>query len=118
MKRPLKAFLLSALIFPGVGQVSMGYKKRGWLIIIANAVLLYLVFNEILQKTFQVVEEMQQTGQALNTEIIIKTANEMVGFSGNVYLNTLLLVFIISWLFSIIDAYRCGVKKQRNSFFS
>lgn len=118
MKRPLKALLLSALIFPGIGQVSMGYVKRGWLIITINIVLLYLIINEVLQKTFQVVEEMQKSGEAINSELISKTANNMTGFSDNAYLNSLFLILIISWLFSVIDAYRCGVKKQSNSFFS
>lgn len=118
MKRPLKAFLLSALIFPGIGQISMGYVKRGWLIITINIVLLYFIINEILQKTFLVVEEMQKSGEVINSELISKTANDMTNFSDNAYFNSLLLMLIISWLFSIIDAYRCGVKKQSNSFFS
>jgi len=118
MKRPLKALLLSALIFPGIGQISMGYKKRGWFIIAVNGVLFYLIISDILQRAFKVIDEMQKSGQVMDIELISKTTTGMTGFSDNVYLNSLLLILVISWLFSIIDAYRCGVKKQSNSFFS
>lgn len=111
MKQSVKAAILSALIFPGVGQIFVGYKKRGWSIIGINAALLYLIVGEIIQKAHQVIAEMQKNGSAMDIESISNATAKLSGFSGNIYLNSLLILFLISWCYSIFDAYRTGQKK-------
>ena len=103
-----KAALISALIFPGVGHISIGYKKRGWLIIAVNFVLFYLMINEIIEQATKVLEKMKQDGVMLNSEAISKATSDLVSFSDHLFLNSLLVIFILACLFSIIDAYRLG----------
>ena len=110
MNQSIKAALLSALIFPGVGQISAGYKKRGWIIIGLNAVLFYLIIREIMQKAHIVIAEMQKNGSAMDIESISNTASKLSGFSDNIFLNILLLIFIAGWIISILDAYRLSTK--------
>jgi TM2 domain-containing membrane protein YozV len=108
MNQSVKAALLSALVFPGVGQISVGRKKRGWAIIGVNAVLIYLLISEIIQKAYAVVAEMQKNGGAIDIESISNTTSGMVGFSDNISLNILLTLIIVGWVISVIDAYRLG----------
>lgn len=108
MKQSTKAVLLSALIFPGIGQISIGHKKRGWLIIFTGCIFLYLIISKVLQQTTIVVEKMQKSGVALDIESISQQTSDLTNFSDNSTLNTLLIFFIVYWLFSIIDAYRIG----------
>lgn len=110
MNKSVKAVLLSALVLPGVGQIFLGYKKRGWLIISANIVLLYLIMSEIMQKAYSIIEEMQKSGAAMDIESISNKTAGLAGFSDNTFLNTLLMLFIIGWIISIVDAYRLGKK--------
>ncbi|MCK4864522.1 MAG: hypothetical protein KAT06_03775 [Gammaproteobacteria bacterium] len=110
MNKSVKAVLLSALVLPGVGQISLGYKKRGWLIISANIVLLYLIISEIMQKAYSIIEEMQKSGAAMDIESISNKTAGLAGFSDNTFLNTLLMLFIIGWIISIVDAYQLGKK--------
>ena len=110
MSQSIKAALLSGLIFPGVGQLSLGYKKRGWLFVGASLVFLYLIISEIIQAAYSVVAEMQKNG-VIDVETISNTTSAMVSFSDNSFLNVLLLLLIAGWVVSIIDAYRLG-KKQ------
>ena len=107
MNKSVKAALLSGLVFPGVGQLSIGYKKRGWLIIF---VFLYLIMTKIMQQAASIVEKMQTSGVALDIESISNKTSELVGFSDNSYLNTLLVLFVLGWLISVIDAYFLGTK--------
>lgn len=107
MNKSVKAALLSGLVFPGVGQLSIGYKKRGWLIIF---VFLYLIMTKIMQQAASIVEKMQTSGVALDIESISNKTSELVGFSDNSYLNTLLVLFVLGWLISVIDAYFPGTK--------
>jgi len=113
MNKSLKAALLSGLVFPGVGQISLGYKKRGWLIIAANAIFLYLIISEVMRQAYGVIAEMQKSGSVLDIEAISNTTSGLVGFSDNSSLNTLLLLLIAVWIFSVFDAYRLGKNKHK-----
>jgi len=111
MKKSVKSALLSALIFPGVGQISAGYKKRGWLIILINCVLLFLMFSEIVQQAHNVINTMQKNAIALDVEQISNTTSVLIGFSNSSYLNSLLIILMISWSYTILDAYHIADKK-------
>lgn len=108
MNQAVKLALLSGLVFPGVGQLSAGHKKRGWFIIIATFLLLFLMMSEILQKTMTAVENMMNSGAAINIESIMKVSADLTHFSDNSFLNTLFIIFIVGWIASTIDAYRIG----------
>ena len=110
MNQSVKASLLSALVFPGVGQISLGYKKRGWSIIAIYIVFLYLIISEIMQKAYSIINEMQKNGAAMDIESISVKTSGLVGFSDNTFLNILLMLFIIGWVISIVDAYGLGKK--------
>lgn len=111
MKKSIKSALLSAMIFPGVGQISAGFIKRGWLIILVNCVLLYLMISEIVQQAYNVINTMQKSDIALDAEKITNTTSDLIGFSSNSYLNSLLIILIISWAYAIFDAYHIAIKK-------
>ena len=110
MNNSIKAALLSALIFPGVGQISAGDKKRGWIIIGANVMLLFLILREVMQKAYTVIAEMQKSGSPMDIESVSNVTSKLAGFSDNILLNMLLILLVISWLYSIFDAYRSGKK--------
>ena len=110
MRQSIKAALLSGLIFPGVGQIKLGYKKRGGLYIVVMGVFLYLMFREIMQQAYAIIAKMQKSGQPLDIESISNTTSNMASFSDNVYMNSLLLCLIVIWIIAIIDAYLLGNK--------
>lgn len=110
MSQAVKAALLSGFIFPGVGQISISHKKRGWLIIATHLVFLSLIIQEVLLKANNVIAEMQKSGSAMDIESISNATSGMVSFSDNSYLNILLILFLFGWFVSILDAYRLGKK--------
>ena len=110
MNRAIKAAFLSAFILPGVGQIFLGYKKRGWSIIGAIIIFSYLLISEIMQKAYSIIDEIQKSGAVMDIESISAKTSGLVGFSDNTFLNILLLLFIIGWVVSIIDAYQLGNK--------
>ena len=108
MHQSTKAALLSGLIFPGMGQLSTGNKKRGWIFVSAIIINIYLMINEIISEAQDVILDMQRKGMALDADNISKATSELSGFSENIYLNVLLVTFIIIWFISIVDAYKMG----------
>ena len=111
MNHSVKAALLSALVFPGVGQIVNGY-KRGWAFVIAVSVLLVLIISKLVQQALMVLEEMQKQGTPVDVNEISKLSSELVSFSDNVFLNSALILLILVWLVSVIDAYRTGKIKS------
>ena len=110
MNNSIKAALLSALIFPGVGQISAGYKQRGWIIVGVNVMLVFLIIREIMKKAYTVIAEMQKSGSPMDIESVSNATSKLAGFSDNIFLNILLILLVIFWLYSIFDAYRAGKK--------
>ena len=110
MNNSIKAALLSGLIFPGVGQLSLGYKKRGWLIIFVICVFLYLIISKAIQQASSIIEKMQASGVPLDIESISNETSRLVSFSDNSSLNILLVLLIMGWVISVFDAYFLGAK--------
>ena len=110
MNKSIKAALISGLIFPGIGQISIGHKKRGWVIILVNSLFLYMIINEIIQQASSLVEKIQKSGVPLDYDSISNKTSELVSFTDNSSLNILLMLLIISWFASVIDAYYLGKK--------
>jgi TM2 domain-containing membrane protein YozV len=110
MNQSVKAALLSALVFPGVGQIVSGHIKRGWTFVAIVAVLLVMLISKLMQQALLVLEEMQKKGAAIDINEVSRISAEVVSFSNNLFLNITLSVLIVTWLISIVDAYRVGKK--------
>lgn len=110
MNQSIKAALLSALVFPGAGQISVGHIKRGWVIIVINIVILYFIISEVMQQALKVITEMQKKGLAINVETISNTTHKVMNFSDNTFLNLMFIIIIVGWLASTIDAFFLGRK--------
>ena len=110
MNQSTKAALLSGLIFPGVGQISVGYIKRGWFIIAAVCVYLYLIITEIIHNMYSAIEKMQEKDAVMDAEAISKMTSDIMSFSANTYLNVVLVLLIVTWVVSVVDAYLLGKK--------
>jgi len=113
MNQSVKAALLSALVFPGVGQLTIGYEKRGWIIIVVNTVLFSLIMSGIIQKAYEIISEVEKNAELtgiVDFEKILNMTSGLVDFSDNTFLNLVLISFILGWFFSVIDAYRLGKK--------
>ena len=102
MNQSIKAALLSGLIFPGVGQISTGHKKRGWLMAITNSLFIFLIILEIIRKAKIIINDLQQQGEMLDVDKISNMTSGLMGFSDNIYLNTLFALLILGWFF-----FRC-----------
>lgn len=113
MNQSIKAALLSGLVLPGIGQLSLGYKKRGWMIIFVSFIFIFMLISKVIQQAESIIEKMQKSGEAINMELISKQTSEFVAFSDDSSLNTLLILLILVWAYSIIEAYFLGAKTNK-----
>lgn len=107
MNKKLTALLLSALVLPGLGQLYLGRKMVGGIIIVlVNLVLLLALF--VLLRGLSPVIASQIAGGAvsISPSEVIKSLDGATGFG-----KAVLAAFFALWAFSIVDILRFTEKQ-------
>lgn len=102
MKKKVTALLLSALVLPGLGQLYLGRKLAGGIIIcIVNIVILMALF--VLLRGLSPVIASQIAGGAISIAPaeVLKALDGATGFG-----KAVLATFFAVWAFSVIDVLR------------
>jgi len=97
--RPVALFL-SALILPGLGQIHIGDKKKGWAMVLSTLGLCILTFAKFMTGVLKVVElhrhprpPQLQVLKILGEAIQMEWAWLLAGF----------LLIVLIWVYSILD---------------
>ena len=113
MKKSLKGALISGLVFPGLGQVILkGYKRGALLILIISVAMLIFVLKAV-EQAFIILENVESAGGALDMNALLNAAAEASTSPANSAMNYALSFIFICWLYSIIDAYLLGRRRDR-----
>ncbi len=102
MNKKLTALLLSALVLPGLGQLYLGRKMVGGIIIVlVNIVLIMALF--VLLRGLSPVIAAQIAGGAISItpSDVMKSLDGATGFG-----KIVLAAFFLVWTFSIVDILR------------
>ena len=115
MKISYKAALLSAFVFPGVGQL---YLKKVWrglaIVFMFCAGLGYLIWSATVAAMSRLDDVMVKMQGDIKD---LQKLSDLVGSKGSTADPTLDAVFyfmLCLWIFAIVDAYRIGRRKDRS----
>lgn len=108
MKKSIKGALLSAFVYPGLGQIKLGYYVRGYSIAAVFTTLLVIITMEIMSQAQSMIDQIIQGDAASNINTIISTASQAPATSGSLLYNIMSILICICWLAATIDAYRLG----------
>ncbi len=108
MGQPLTAALLSALVFPGAGHYFLKKRIVGILLASVAFAALTIVIVEAVERTLQIVEKIQRGEVPLDIETIKELVAMQLSGSQAPLINIAALVFLISWVFGIVDSFRVG----------
>jgi hypothetical protein len=100
----IKAALLSALVFPGLGQLYKGERVKGVIIFVWVNILLLVLFSLVLQQLMPFILSSQQSGVTDLTKILERLR------PGSPLVRLLLAAFCGLWFYSWIDA---AMRKKR-----
>ena len=108
MSKSIKAALLSAFVFPGVGHMFLKKYIAGTVLAGAAFAALYFLITKAVAWALKIAEKIE-TGEiqpdiAAITELV---SNKVMGTDAQ-SLNIATTVLIVSWLISIVDSYRVG----------
>ncbi len=101
MTKSTKALLLSALVYPGAGQVFLKRYTIGIIMIGITSVGLYLVLENTFKITFQIIEKIQNGEAQPNFSTLLG----LVSQHDTQLLNNAVTIMVITWLVSIVHLY-------------
>ena len=104
----MKAALLSAFVFPGVGHFLLKKYIRGAVLAGTAIAGLYLLIAKTVEMALQVTEKIQSGEALLDAATITELVSKQATATETQLLNIAAAVFIISWLVGIVDSYRVG----------
>ena len=116
MKASIKAALLSALVFPGSGQMYLKRYVRGLIPMVLVLAGLGVLIVQAAIGALQVLDKMQIQLQG-GTVDMNAVSNLAAGSSthGDPYSSLISIGIAVCWIFSVIDAYRLGKEKDRRN---
>jgi hypothetical protein len=107
MNKKLAALLLSALVLPGLGQLYLGRKMAGGIILVLVNLVLILALFVLLRGLSPVIASHIAGGAISISPSEVMTALE--GESG--FGKAVLAAFFLVWTYSVVDILRSGEKR-------
>ena len=114
MKTATKAALLSGLVFPGTGQIYLKRARRGLTIMALAcsgiAIIVWMTIVRMLAALEQIQNQLNQVDMTTISNVALASSADHT----SIYYKLTLLFIACCWIFSIIDAYRIGKKRERS----
>ena len=102
MNKKIKALLLSALVLPGLGQLYLGRKMVGGIILVlVNLVLILALFVLLRGLSPVIAMQLADGAVSITPSEVMKALDGATGFGKGV-----LAVFFLVWTFSVVDILR------------
>lgn len=114
MSKSLKAALLSALVFPGIGHFSLKRPVQGVLLSGVAIVCLYFLLTTAVEIAQQLSVKVQSGEIPMDVEKISEMVSQQLVGSDDQRINTPSLLLVICWVIGVVDSFRIG-RSQGNS---
>jgi len=108
MKKSTKAALLSALVFPGVGNFYLKRYISGAVIAGAALMALYVLISNAVHRALEIVDKLQRGEIQPDMAVITELVSKQPAGTEALLINIATVVLILSWIIGMVDAYRCG----------
>ena len=115
MSIALKAALLSALIFPGVGHFSLKKPVQGSLLVGIAGVCLCFLMTAAMAVVQQLSAKIQSGEVPLDVVAINQLVTQQLAAGNGQSIDLVSWVLLICWVVGVIDSYRIGWVQQRSS---
>ena len=117
MKKAIKASLLSALVFPGSGQLFLKQYRSALLYFVAAGVTLYYLLDSLFTRSMQIVEQLQNSQSTPSVGSITAMVAEQP-VDSNAWLSLAPWMMLVIWLASIVFAFQSGREQDRRDRFT
>jgi hypothetical protein len=112
MTNAVRGGLLSALVFPGVGQIALKRYRRGVVLMLAVLAGLAVMVGDAARQAARMFETIESGGGAIDRDAIARAAAQATVPSDSLVSTGLLVAVAICWLYAVVDAYRIGKEQD------
>ncbi len=113
MTRSIKAALLSALIFPGVGHMVLKQYLRGSILMLSALIALSVIVTKAIKQALTIVDRINSGEIPVEAGAITELVSKSTSGADDSVLNIAALVVVTCWLIGIIDSYRLGIIQEK-----
>ncbi len=113
MKKPVKAALFSALVFPGTGHLFVKKPVRGFILMGIGLLSLYMLVSGPIERAFDITEKIKTGKIPPDMNIIIGLVSQPFSGTEVQVMNCGFWILIVIWAFGIIDSYRIGLDLKK-----
>jgi hypothetical protein len=115
MKLSSKAALLSGLVFPGIGHITLKKYLRGSILILGTLAALSVIVSSAYQRALTIVDRINSGDVPVDAASIYAMVSDSASGAGDLTENVAVIVLAACWLFGIIDSYRVGVVQEKQN---
>ena len=114
MNKSMKAALLSAFVFPGVGHFFLKKYIPGAVLAGTAFAALYFLTAKTVDRALQIIEKIQGGEVQLDAAPITELFSKQATGTEAQLLNIATAVLFVSWLTGIVDSYRVGRAQNKH----
>jgi len=112
MTNAVKGALLSALVFPGLGQIALKRYQRGFVLMLTVLAGLSVIVVKATREARRIFETIESEGGAIDQDAITRAIAGATAPSDSLVFNLLLLLIAVCWIYAAVDAYRVGKEQD------
>ena len=98
MKDSIKASLISAFVYPGVGHLFLKKNALGTILALIFSVPLYIVVNDRYTKVTQIIKQVVDSQVPVDIVVLLDSLNRVIYSVDSTELKNSLIAIIIIWL--------------------
>ncbi|MCK5640051.1 MAG: hypothetical protein KAJ19_04615 [Gammaproteobacteria bacterium] len=114
MKKPTKAMLLSALIFPGLGHLFLKRYIAALVLLSVSFSAIYYLASKAVERALQISAKIQSGEVSPDIATITALVEKQSTGAEAQLLNIATVAFVVCWLVGIIDSYRVGCTRDKS----
>ena len=115
MRYAVKGVLLSALVWPGMGQVAMRRFGFGAVLMVATLAALVVVGVKAVQYALAILAKIDATAGLPDVHVLTRAALASMAVSDRTLFNASLAVLVICWISGVVDAWCVGARLDREA---
>lgn len=115
MNKPMKAALMSAFVFPGLGHIFLKRYGAGAVLAGSAFAALYVITTSTLHRAMAVVDKIQGGEMQPDISAISELLSSQASGADARLANLATTLFIIIWLIAIVHSYRAGLSRGGGS---
>ena len=115
MKKPMKAALLSAFVFPGTGHLFLKQYIQAAALIGASVSALYYLTSKSIEMALKIVEKIESGEVPADVAAITESLTQQTTGADAQTLDFASYTIMICWLVGIIDSYRVAYLRDKSN---